>query len=198
MSSVKRPAPRLLPQTRSRCARRGRPPADPQPATRRQRVDGGESDRAGSRRHSSHRLRVRCRTHLHGAWCCHCGRAVHRHRPGGYRRNDRARLRRLEAAAFRYASPSKAHGSNKLNEQLVEALSMLSNSLKSGFGLMQSLDLLAERDGAPVRDRDPPHAARHQRRPDIRRRSAGDGQALRQPRPRHRRYGDADPAIDRR
>ena len=40
--------------------------------------------------------------------------------------------------------------SSKFNEQLVEALGMVANSLKSGFGLLQSMDLAAEQLDAPL------------------------------------------------
>ena len=39
---------------------------------------------------------------------------------------------------------------SKFNEQLVEALGMVANSLKSGFGLLQSMDLAAEQLDAPL------------------------------------------------
>jgi len=40
----------------------------------------------------------------------------------------------------------------KFNEQLVEALDLVSNSLRSGFGLLQSMDLAAEQLDPPLAD----------------------------------------------
>jgi tight adherence protein B len=49
-----------------------------------------------------------------------------------------------------YVSRRVSTRTSKFNEQLVEALGMVSNSLKSGFGLLQSMDLAAEQLDAPL------------------------------------------------
>jgi tight adherence protein B len=49
-----------------------------------------------------------------------------------------------------YVSYAQARRIKLINAQLVEALSMLSNSLKAGFGLMQSLDLASRELQHPI------------------------------------------------
>jgi tight adherence protein B len=49
-----------------------------------------------------------------------------------------------------YVSRRIGARASKFNEQLVEALSLVSNSLKSGFGLLQSMDLAAEQLDPPL------------------------------------------------
>jgi tight adherence protein B len=49
-----------------------------------------------------------------------------------------------------YMSRGKSKRVNKLNEQLPDALTMLANALKSGFGLMQSMDLVSRELEHPI------------------------------------------------
>ncbi len=49
-----------------------------------------------------------------------------------------------------YVSFAHQRRLNKLNEQLIEALTMLANSLKSGFGLMQSMELVSRELEHPI------------------------------------------------
>ena len=49
-----------------------------------------------------------------------------------------------------YVGFAQARRLNMLNEQLAEALTMLANSLKSGFGLMQSMDMVARELDHPI------------------------------------------------
>jgi len=49
-----------------------------------------------------------------------------------------------------YVGFAESHRVNKLNGQLAEALTMLANSLKSGFGLMQSMDMVSRELEHPI------------------------------------------------
>jgi tight adherence protein B len=49
-----------------------------------------------------------------------------------------------------YMGRGKSKRLNKLNEQLPDMLTMLANALKSGFGLMQSMDLVAKELEHPI------------------------------------------------
>ena len=63
-----------------------------------------------------------------------------------------------------YVELPRGSASTKLNAQLPDALSLIANSLKAGFGLMQSLDLASRELDHPIATEHAADAPRHQRR----------------------------------